>query len=138
GSLLRVWPGGSGPDVYGVTRRVGPTRTAPRPLSLWAGTAASMQKFLRPRSAGRMLASLGSFGHALRRSRNSTATAPPGPAATDGWNWSVGTPVSTLSFTTTGAVHVKPPSVDCVNFTSACVPSQSSYVRYRWSGYVGL
>src|SRR6266511_1372138 len=94
-----------------------------------------MQKFLWPTSAGRTLAS---FGHALRRSRNSTATAPPGPVATDGWNWSVGTGASTLSFTTTGAVQVKPPSVDWVNFTSACVPSQSSYVRYRWPVYVGL
>src|SRR5437867_11619364 len=95
-----------------------------------------MQKFFRPTSAGRTLAS---FGHALRRSRNSTATAPPGPAATDGWNWSVGTPgASTLSFKTTGVVQVKPPSVDWVNLTSIWVPSQSSYVRYTCPGDVGL
>ena len=52
-----------------------------------------------------------------------------GPAATDGWNWSVGTPgVSTLSFTVTGSDQWLPPSVDWVNLTSIWVPSQSSYV----------
>ena len=44
-----------------------------------------------------------------------------GPAATDGWNWSVGAPAaSTLSLTTTGVDQVLPPSVDWVNFTSIC------------------
>jgi hypothetical protein len=58
--------------------------------------------------------------------KKATATAPSGPAAIDGWNWSVGVPGSMLSLTRTGSDQVNPWSVDWVNFTSICVPSQSS------------
>src|SRR5262249_17714752 len=112
----RCWPGCSGSHVNSEIRTLPPTGTAPLPLSLYACREVSMQKFVRPTSAGR---ALGSVGQAQRRSANATATAPFGPAAIDGWNWSVGMPgASTLSFTITGAVQVAPPSVDCVNLTS--------------------
>src|SRR6266480_1591045 len=122
----RCCPGCSGSQVNFEIRTFAPTGMAPLPPSLYACSEVSMQKFVRPTSAGR---TLGSFGQALRRSWNATATAPPGPAATDGWNWSVGAPgASTLSLTTTGVVQVAPPSVDCVNFTSdwPATGSQSS------------
>src|SRR6266436_6282009 len=113
----RCCPGCSGSQLNWEIRTLPPTGTAPLPLSLYACSEVSMQKFARPTSAAR---TLGSLGQARRRSEDATATAPFGPAATDGWNWSVGAPgASTLSLTTAGVVQVAPPSVDCVNFTSA-------------------
>jgi hypothetical protein len=53
------------------------------------------------------------------------ATAPPEPAATEGWNWSVVAEFG-ASLTTTGVDQVEPPLVDWVNLTSICVPFQSS------------
>src|SRR5213078_4431433 len=125
----RCCPGCSGSQVNFEIRTFPPTGTAPLPLSLYACSEVSMQKFVRPTSAGR---TLGSFGQASRRSYHATATAPFGPAATDGWNWSVAEPDrSTLSLTTTGVVQVTPPSVDWVNFTSMSPRSafQSSQAR---------
>src|SRR5712691_11543222 len=94
-------------DIWTLPR----TGTAPAavPRSLYACSVVSTQKFVLPTSVASTLA-------------------PFGPAATDGWNWSVVDEFA-ASLTTVGVDHVRPPSVDCVNFTSICVPSQSSYVR---------
>ena len=100
------------------------TGTAPLPLSLYACRDVSMQKFVgrRPREDARLVWA------GLAPVVEGDGDRAVGPAATDGWNWSVGAPAVELSLTTAGVVQVTPPSVDWVNFTSAwpTTASQSS------------
>ena len=57
-------------------------------------------------------------------------TAPFGPAATAGWNWSVGVPAaSRLSLTLTGADQVVPPSLVFTSLTP--VPFQAAMYPTR-------
>jgi hypothetical protein len=90
---------------------------------LYGWSETSTQVFAAPRLK---LATLASVGQFPRRSYQATATAPFGPVATDGWNWSV---VARLgSGSTSGrCCQLKPPSVDSASRTSICDPSQSSY-----------
>jgi hypothetical protein len=57
-----------------------------------------------------------------------TATAPPGPGATWGWNWSDAVR-SVLSLAMIGEDQVRPKSIDWENLTSNWLPSQSSQTR---------
>jgi hypothetical protein len=50
----------------------------------------------------------------------------------------VGVAPSILSLTVMGSDQLVPPSVDCENITSICVPSQSSHVTYRCPEWLGL
>src|SRR4030095_6444557 len=99
----------SGSQVNCETRTLPPTGTAPAavPASLYAWSETSMQVFASPTCCGRIE---GSFGHVSWRSEEETETAPPGPAATEGWNWSVVAEFG-ASFTVCTGDHVRPPSV---------------------------